>query len=549
MYTAYFGLNAAPFAIIPDPQYLYLSERHREALAHLLYGVSEGLGFVLLTGEVGTGKTTLCHCLVRQLPDTVDVVMLSNPRVSPLELLTSLFDELRIAYDSSFTLKDFTDTLNTYLLTGHAVGRRTVLILDEAQNLTIDVLEQVRLLTNLETTKEKLLHIILVGQPELDKLLKQRNLRQLSQRITARYRLLPLSASDTQAYIQHRLTVSGAHNPLFTKSAIRQVYRYAGGIPRLINIICDRALLGGYVNRKNPVDARIVRKAVQEVRGENLSRTLPPNWAVALLAVTLLIGIVVWWQYPPVFVVNLENAATTKALSLPNDTKPAPVTATKPVPTAPAVSLRTTAELRDLLKNPKIPSDLASAQTVLLQQWQLDYSRLMGNGLCERAATEGLACSNQVGDWKDMLLLNRPALIELVLENAEQHHAVVTRLQDDRVTLNFAGQTFELPTTVVGNYWIGQFLLLWRPPALPVPTLKVGGTHDSVLWVRKRLNKIEGRASDPQAMSARFDPALKLRIIAFQRHQGLPSDGMIGEKTLILLSTLAGEEPLIWQFP
>ncbi|EDN69078.1 Peptidoglycan-binding domain 1 [Beggiatoa sp. PS] len=300
MYTAHFGLNAAPFSITPDPHYLYLSVRHREALAHLLYGVNEGPGFVLLTGEVGTGKTTLCRSLIEQLPENVDVALLLNPRVTSVELLATLFDELRISYTTNFTLKDFIDQLNSYLLTAHAVDRRTVLILDEAQNLSTDVLEQVRLLTNLETSAQKLLQIILVGQPELNQLLKRNNLRQLAQRITARYHLLPLSLKDTQAYINHRLAISGAKSPLFTEAATRRVYRYSSGVPRLINIICDRALLGGYVNNENPIDTHIVRKAVQEVRGESLSRSFSVGWLVSGLAMIVLVAGLIWWWYSPV---------------------------------------------------------------------------------------------------------------------------------------------------------------------------------------------------------------------------------------------------------
>jgi len=379
MYTAHFGLNAAPFSITPDPHYLYLSVRHREALAHLLYGVNEGPGFVLLTGEVGTGKTTLCRSLIEQLPDTVDVALLLNPRLTPVELLAALFDELRISYDSQYTLKDFLDTLNSYLLTAHAVGRRTVLIIDEAQNLSADVLEQVRLLTNLETSSHKLLQIILVGQPELSRSLKRNNLRQLAQRITARYHLLPLSAKDTQAYINHRLAISGAKNPLFTDAAMRLVYRYSKGVPRLINIICDRALLGGYVKNEEQIDTHTVRKGVQEVRGENIKRYSPLGWLTGLLATVLLVGALMWWWFPPgevpLFESLFENSATPPQaeLSLSSHEDIAPPT--EPASPAAQQTPPPTPDLLSLLE--KTSTELAFV--TLFGFWDLDYTSLAGN--------------------------------------------------------------------------------------------------------------------------------------------------------------------------
>src|SRR5919201_4829908 len=236
MYASYFGLKEAPFSITPDPRYLYMSERHREALAHLLYGIGEGGGFVQLTGEVGTGKTTLCRCLLEQVPPHVDVALILNPRLTALELLGAVCDELRIPYPVDTTsTKTLVDLLYRYLLDAHGRGRRTVLIIDEAQDLSIDVLEQVRLLTNLETTREKLLQIILIGQPELITLLEREDLRQLAQRITARYHLEPFDAADTRAYIRHRLQIAGRTRGLFTEAAMRTVHAASRGIPRLIN--------------------------------------------------------------------------------------------------------------------------------------------------------------------------------------------------------------------------------------------------------------------------------------------------------------------------
>lgn len=286
MYTAHFGLAAAPFAITPDPRFFFESDRHREGLAHLLYGIRQPGGFVQLTGEVGTGKTTLCRCLLEQLPPDVDVALILNPQVTPLEFLASLCDELRIFYPAGGqSLKLLVDALHRYLLNAHARGRRTVLIVDEAQSLPPSVLEQIRLLTNLETATQKLLQILLIGQPELIRMLERPLLRQLAQRITARYHLRPFAARDTAAYVVHRLRVSGAADRVFTSPALYLVHCRSGGIPRLINVICDRALLGAYAEDARRITARTVRRAAREVRGE---RPRPPwgarlAWTAAVL--------------------------------------------------------------------------------------------------------------------------------------------------------------------------------------------------------------------------------------------------------------------------
>lgn len=532
MYTAHFGLNAAPFSITPDPHYLYLSTRHREALAHLLYGVNEGPGFVLLTGEVGTGKTTLCRSLIEQLPDTVDVALLLNPRVSSLELLAALFDELRISYEADFTLKNFIDTLYSYLLTAQSVGRRTVLILDEAQNLSVEVLEQVRLLTNLETASHKLLQIVLVGQPELKTLLKRNNLRQLAQRITARYHLLPLPANDIQAYINHRLSISGARGPLFTKAAAKEVYRYSGGVPRLINIICDRALLGGYVHNKDQIEPKIVRKAVQEVRGEKTNHKL--FWPIALLVTLLLLGGATWWWKKPLAVLPSVDHGETSAVP-PADTRPVsppPVKGPSPIPPT----------LLSVLQNTKIASNTDTAFVTLFRQWQEDYTKLTGKTACERAALRGLACLYKTGTWEELRTLNRPAILELVTDDGRQHHAVVTQLQKDVATLVFGESTFNFTLSEINQYWLGRLLLLWQPPKLPIPVVKAGITNPAVVWLRKHLEKAEGRSS-LATYSANFDNALRKRLIAFQQQHGIGADGVAGEQTMVVLQAFATEGP------
>jgi general secretion pathway protein A len=269
MYLEYFNLTERPFSITPDPRFLYMSARHREALAHLLYGLGEGGGFVQLTGEVGTGKTTICRCLLEQVPENVDIALVLNPKVTSIELIATVCDELGIEYPAGDTsIKSLTDVLNRYLLDAYARGRRTVLILDEAQNLSADVLEQVRLLTNLETSTQKLLQIVLIGQPELRSLLAREDMRQLSQRVTARYHLDPISREEAGAYIKHRLQICGISQTVFSKRSVDRIQQLSGGIPRLINVLCDRSMLGAYVEGKTQVDPKVVKKAAREVLAE-----------------------------------------------------------------------------------------------------------------------------------------------------------------------------------------------------------------------------------------------------------------------------------------
>ncbi len=271
MYKEHFCLKETPFSIAPDPRYLYMSAVHQEALAHLVYGIQGDGGFALLTGEIGAGKTTVCRRLLEQAPENTNIAFILNPKLTAGELLAAICDELEISYpEGNGSIKVFVDCINAFLLESHAKGRNTVLIIEEAQNLSADVLEQLRLLTNLETDQRKLLQIIMVGQPELQEKLSRPELRQLAQRITARYHLGPLSKRDTAAYVSHRLAVAGLRNQLFLPSALGKLFRLSRGTPRLINVICDRALLGAYVQGKERVDASTLSLAAREVLGAGI---------------------------------------------------------------------------------------------------------------------------------------------------------------------------------------------------------------------------------------------------------------------------------------
>jgi general secretion pathway protein A len=302
MYLDYFGLREAPFSIAPDPRYLFMSERHREALAHLLYGVQGQGGFIVLTGEVGTGKTTICRCFLNQVPKSTDVAFIVNPKLSARELLASICDEFSIQYSQSASIKTLNDAINTHLLKAHAQKRHTVLIIDEAQNLRVDVLEQLRLLTNLETSEKKLLQIILLGQPELRDMLATQELRQLAQRVTARYHLDSLSRAEVGAYVACRLSVAGRKPRLFSDKAIKTLFKYSGGVPRLINLLADRALLGAYANQDEVIAPLHIKLAYREIRGEDGSMThrFIANYGLraigASLAIVMFFALGLWSQ-------------------------------------------------------------------------------------------------------------------------------------------------------------------------------------------------------------------------------------------------------------
>ena len=535
MYTSFFGLAEKPFAITPDPRYLYLSERHAEALAHLLYGINESGGFIQLTGEVGTGKTTVVRTLLSRVPHHADVAVILNPRITPVEFLLTICEALglTIAEGQRDSVKEMVDALNRRLLSAHAEGRRIIVLVDEAQNLSFDVLEQVRLLTNLETPTQKLLQIILIGQPELRELLDRTDLRQLAQRITGRYHLKPLSREETKGYVRHRLRVAGATQEIFTPGALAELHRLSLGIPRVINVACDRALLGAYTQETKKITASLVRRAAGEVYG----RRFFPTWlgwvvgsmSVAALAATLFLGWQFWRHQSPV----LSAARAIKSASA---TRAAPKAAAVP-PAAPSVVAAPVPKLvsvNALLAANEANTTDAAAFRRLLALWGTALSD--DRDPCGQAAKAGLACLDQRGSWAQVKTLNRPAILTLTDDRGQRHRVVLSSLDDKTATLNLGEHNEKVAIDDLSRDWFGEFTLVWKPKTSHTRLLSLGMQGDEVRWLRRSLNALGGGASDPEHADV-YDQELAIAVQNFQREHRLNVDGIAGVQTQVVLDT------------
>jgi general secretion pathway protein A len=604
VYTRHFGLKEIPFSIAPDPAYLYMSPRHQEALGHLLYGTGRYGGFVQLTGEVGTGKTTIIRTLLAQRLDNVDVAMIHNPRQSEREFVQSICDELHIAYakpadGSAPTLKTLVDALNEYLVARHAEGRRTVLIIDEAQQLAPDVLEQVRLLTNLETHKEKLLRIMLVGQPELAELLARQDLRQLAQRITARYHLTPLSTDETGEYIAHRLQVAGGARDLFTPAAVKRIHKYSGGVPRLVNVLCDRALLGAYAQSVRQVTPEMVELAAREVFGSDLPapraapaptqtsavrRRRPREWQVTqrlrawtwpwlampvIGLITACLALMIWRALPashPVSTPESTVEVAPMAGTLEQSTEPATESAPKPAPTTarpqpqpvpaptttstpaqgPTTASTATGPAAQTGPAEPVASPLNAAIAPLntqvqklAQLWQPGYRLARGEKACTSLHRDRLECLKGNGEWADLSAMNVPAVLTLN-RNSGLHYVLLQSLDRDSATFAGANGPVTLPLAAIDPVWTGEYLALWRRET-DETTIGPETRGEPVLWLRKRLQARLGHAVGDPA-DPLWDEQLRKAVAGVQANLGIKADGLASGRTLLALSSLPGPQ-------
>ncbi|MFA6313729.1 MAG: AAA family ATPase, partial [Sterolibacterium sp.] len=532
MYLSYFNLAEAPFSIAPNPRYLYLSQRHQEALAHLLYVVNGDGGFVLLTGEVGAGKTTVCRCLLEQIPESCDVAYVFNPKLSVAELLSTICVEFGIAYPSGNTsIKVFVDCINAYLLDAHAKGRHTVLIIDEAQNLSAEVLEMMRLLTNLETNQRKLLQIILLGQPELAEMLDRPELRQLAQRIVARYHLGPLSRTEVAAYVQHRLEVSGVQRQLFPTALMSHLYRLSGGVPRIINVLCDRALLGTYTQGKDRVDRATLTQAAKEVL-HRAPAGKRPLLQPLLLGLLLLAGAALAWIM--LKTTNNGDGHATLAQSGENLPSPTPPAAAKKAAEAAAVPLGTLAwpahEPRERSKE--------MAYASLFRAWGASYD---GNDACHQAKGLGLSCRSGRGGLDTLRQLNRPVIMQMSDERGGEFYATMTSLDDKTATYIVASETRVAAHNDLAAHWSGRYTALLRLPPDSHEQIRPGKNGPAVLWLSRQLALAQGREPLAEGQEPVFDEALVRQVKQFQLEHGLVPDGAAGPQTLMRLSNAADQ--------
>jgi general secretion pathway protein A len=518
MYHSYFGIEDQVFSIAVNPRYMYMSAQHREALAHLLYGVKSG-GFVMLTGEVGTGKNTTIRCLLEQLPANADVAIIMNPAANARDLMCSLCDEFGVAYIADETsVKTLTDALYAFLLANHAKGRNSIVLIDEAQLLRIATLEQIRLLTNLESHTQKMLQIILVGQPELNDLLAKPALRQLSQRITARYHLRPLNLDETAAYIRHRLTVAGmppGRDP-FPAPVVKKVHSISGGIPRLVNILCDRMLLGAYTRDSTQVDQRICRQATDEVLGDPrekqfqmIARMRSPLWyagSAAFAALVLSSGL--WWWLSP-------------------SQQPAPAPEAAPVSIAAASSAPEWGE-RD-------------SEAALLRLFaHLGVTAKPGLSPCVGIRGSDWECDTlEARTWDDFREYDQPAVLSLASPSRQARYVTLIALEAEQAWIEDAEGRRSVSLDDLGTQWTGEYVMVWKkPPGFDEP-YGLGSSGPKVSWLAERFARLDQK---PQPLAEHsFNRALQQRLSLFQESQSLTVTGLADRKTLMRLSALLGE--------
>ncbi|MDX8390242.1 MAG: AAA family ATPase [Mariprofundaceae bacterium] len=513
MYCKFFTLNELPFLIAPDPRYLYMGDQQREALAHLLYGVGGEGGFVLLTGEVGTGKTTLCRCLLEQIPDHTDIAFIINPKLSSVELLCTICDELSIStITDRSSIKGLTDSINQYILHSHAQGRSTILIIDEAQHLSRDVLEQLRLLTNLETNKKKLLQIILLGQPELNTMLASTELRQFSQRIIARYHLMPLAADEISDYITHRLSVAGCHDVLFSTRAITSVFRLSQGIPRLINTLCDRALLGAYTQELKQVNKETMVQAGKELFGhtKQYQKRSGGVWKITTGVTVMLATLMVVIWYGNISVLSPF-----------------------------------TADSREDNTNTEPPSWLSErkqlAWQALFAQWNIDYEPEQGIDACQFAQQHRLQCLDQRGSMAMLRHTGRPALLHFTGEHGEARFATIIAIGGSHGRIQSGHESSTVKLADIQRMWFGDYTLLWRPPPHGSGSIKPGASGMAVSWLYEQLLLLDEGNIGNKKDEDQYDDVMTERVRVFQRQQNLSADGIAGALTWIHLNSATGK--------
>lgn len=548
MYHEFFGLKEPAFSIAVNPRYLFMSDQHREALAHLLYGIQNG-GFVMLTGEVGTGKTTIIRCLLEQLPQNTDMAIILNPMGSAPELLSTICDELGVGYIADeLTVKNMTDALNQFLLDNHRKGRKTVVLIDEAQLLQVPVLEQIRLLTNLETTTSKLLQIMLVGQPELKRLLARPALRQLSQRITARFHLEALNFPEAKAYIAHRLKIAGLpdHQRPFSEAMVKKIHQFSGGVPRLINVICERLLLGAYAQNHHRVDNQIFAEAVKEVAGtatqeEEKQATTRTSWHALFVFAVIVIMVAVWFLVPDEAPLPVAPAVVQTSSSLTSSS----------VAQSSVAQQLASGSLSDLRTPPKATPNLVAMATRDFVAAQLALFSYLGisagdvKNPCLVVEAADYVCEKiQIHSWDELKEINRPGLITLATPDKKWVYLLVVGLSENHALLLENDTQKIVPWNEIANLWNGDLLYVWSKPKGFENSLQMGDKSDLVTWVAEQFATLD---KQPAPLTRQFfTERLQKRVELFQSTQNILPDGVINAQTLRRLNEVLGvDKPLV----
>jgi general secretion pathway protein A len=560
MYAAFFGLSQPPFSIAPDPRYLFMSERHREALAHLLYGVKSGGGFVLLTGEIGAGKTTVCRRFLEQIPEHARVAYIFNPKLTVVDLLQTICHEFGVdvqhAGPGGATIKNYLDPLNAHLLQCHAQGEHSVLIIDEAQSLSGEVLEQLRLLTNLETNERKLLQIILIGQPELRQMLARPELEQLAQRVIARFHLGALSEAETRQYVGHRMGVAGWHGePPFSADALRRVHVLTGGVPRRVNLLCDRALLGAYASKSSQVGTSIVNNAAREVFDDQASVAVRANrvragigWmglVVGVVAGVLLTGAaaLLWRSLSPGVSASERTKPSTAASNEGAANQPTEVPAAEsPLAPGPVGADPSPSSAQDGARPGPPPSDALftnedQAFSTLGPLW---VSSLSTQQPCTEAQQHGLQCYRTSRmTLNGLCQMNRPAVLKLIQPGQGSGYVLATAIIGDTVERNAGERRGRMPLSTLGSVWQGDYASLWRTPPGQKGRLNNGFHYPASKWMAQQLTHLQSKGQLPPSAKTLED-----KVEAFQRAHGIEVNGIASPTTLIFINRASGvDEP------
>jgi general secretion pathway protein A len=548
IYQQYFALSCEPFSIVPDPGFLYPSSQHRQAVAHLKYGLDREGGFVLLTGEVGTGKTTLTRTLIKRLPAHVRVAYVLNSTFDAADVLASICEELGIKLPKSSKTsltKNCVDALNTDLIESHAEGKKTLVVIEEAQNLSSEVLEILRLLSNLETATHKLLHILLVGQPELLETLAQKDQRQLNQRVVARFHLLPLEKTDVANYVNHRLHHAGANRAIFESSAMTALFKLTQGVPRLINLICHHAMLAAYATGAKNVSAKLVKAAAVEIFDIEKPKQKSSGrlgWGLVFCAVVALLAGVAFYadQLPSNTLINAQS------VEVPVNVESREETASQPlievVETLPLMvevesqPLILPTESEEIILEPPV---FNNPFTALFAFWAVEIEPLFSE-----EEVYSVAAENELGAEKlinlplsELIELDRVGIVWVRDDNNRLKSYVLTAI--DSGFVNLQGVKGERKETLewLAENWNGAFLHLWHRP-IDILSLRLGDKNSVALdWLQSRLLQIDD-IYQPIITGGYFNEAVRLQVLNFQQQQGIRADGVVGQQTIMKINEL-----------